>query len=90
MGLQYVLPRTKAVEPIIAQAMKQGIPVVTFGTDSPNSKRLTYIGTDQPTAARHAAQVLAKLINNKGEIIISQGLPTYLTNNSVLIFLKKK
>jgi ribose transport system substrate-binding protein len=66
----------KALEPVIARAMNEGIPVVAFGTDSPGSKRLSYIGTDQLAAAAHAADLLAALMGKKGNVVISQGLPT--------------
>jgi ribose transport system substrate-binding protein len=62
------------VEPVIAKAISNNIPVITFDSDSPHSKRLTYIGTDQVKAAQHAAQVMADLINQQGEVIISQGM----------------
>ena len=75
-GLALCPTDPKALEPLIARAMKEGIPVVAFGTDSPGSTRLTYIGTDQLAAAAHAADLLAGLMGKKGNVIISQCLPT--------------
>lgn len=89
-GLAICPTDAKAVEPIIKKALSMNIPVVTFGTDAPDSTRLSYIGTDQLTAAAHAAELLAKLINNKGEIIISQGLPTQLDQQQRVDGFKKE
>jgi len=68
----------KAVIPVINKAIDQGIKVVCFDTDSPDSKRLAYIGTDNINAGKHAGEVAAKLLNGKGEIIVSMGVPTQL------------
>lgn len=67
-----------ALAPVIDKAVDSGIPVVTFDTDTPNSKRAGYIGTDNYKAGVHMAHVIAKHLNNKGKIIILQGVPTQL------------
>ena len=56
-----------AVKDVIARAIKQGIPVVTFDSDSPESKRLAYIGTDNKAAGRVAGETLAKFMGGEGE-----------------------
>ncbi len=68
----------KAVIPVVNKAMEQGIKVTCFDTDSPDSKRLSFIGTDNLNAGRHAGEVMTKLLNGKGEIIVSMGVPTQL------------
>lgn len=55
------------VEPI-NKAMEQGIKVVTFDADSPRSKRLTFISTDNPAAGRLAADAFAEVLGYKGEV----------------------
>jgi ribose transport system substrate-binding protein len=67
-----------ALAPIIDKAVDKGIPVVTFDTDTPNCKRAGYIGTDNYKAGVQMAHVIAKHLNNKGEVIILQDTPTQL------------
>jgi ribose transport system substrate-binding protein len=54
--------------PLIDQAVKQGIPVITIDTDSPESKRDVYIGTDNYLAGQLAGKALVK--DTKGEATI--------------------
>lgn len=67
-----------ALAPIIDKAVDSGIPVVTFDTDTPNCKRAGYIGTDNYKGGVHMAHVIAKHMDEKGEVIILQGVPTQL------------
>lgn len=46
------------VTSVIDRAMNAGIPVLTFDSDAPKSKRLCYVGTDNYTAGRAAARQL--------------------------------
>lgn len=62
-----------ALKDVIARAMKQGIPVVTFDSDSPESNRMAYIGTDNEAAGRVAGETLAKFMGGKGEFVILTG-----------------
>lgn len=59
--------------PVIADAMKAGIKVITFDAPAPSSAALTYIGTDNETAGYEAGKKMADLMNKEGEIIILQG-----------------
>lgn len=59
--------------PVIADAMKAGIKVITFDAPAPSSAALTYIGTDNETAGYEAGKKMAELMNREGEIIILQG-----------------
>jgi ribose transport system substrate-binding protein len=51
--------------PIDAAADK-GIPVVTFDSDSPASKRMAYVGIDDVAGGRSVMQQLAKAMGDKG------------------------
>ncbi len=66
----------EALTPLINQAIDNGIPVVCFDTDAPQSKRYTYIGTDNYLAGLHIGETIAKLLDYEGELIVSSGLPT--------------
>lgn len=46
------------LDPAINRAVEAGIPVVTFGGDAPNSKRLTYVDTAQHEAGKIGGQFL--------------------------------
>lgn len=59
--------------PVIADAIKAGIKVITFDAPAPSSAALTYIGTDNETAGYEAGKKMADLMNKEGEIIILQG-----------------
>jgi ABC-type sugar transport system substrate-binding protein len=50
-----------AIEPVIEKAVLAGIPVVTFDSDAPNSKRSAYIGTDNYFFGVELAKVLKQL-----------------------------
>jgi ribose transport system substrate-binding protein len=59
--------------PVIADATKAGIKVITFDAPAPSSQALTYIGTDNGTAGFEAGKKMAELMKGKGKIIILQG-----------------
>ncbi|WP_163578965.1 substrate-binding domain-containing protein [Gracilibacillus saliphilus] len=66
----------ETITPIINQAIDQGIPVVCFDTDAPNSNRYAYIGTDNYLAGLHIGETVAEHLDYSGELIVSSGLPT--------------
>ena len=52
----------------IDKAMDAGIPVVTIDADSPQSKRLCYVGTDWYTLGKELGEALMKEIGGKGKV----------------------
>ena len=60
-----------AMTPSINRAIRAGIPVITVDTDAPDSKRLCYIGTNGYAAGQMAADRLAELLNEEGDVGIS-------------------
>lgn len=54
------------IEPI-NRAVASGVPVVTFAADSPNSKRISYVTSDNDREGAYAADVIAKAMGGKGE-----------------------
>ena len=62
---------TDALAPVIDKALKAGIPVVTFNTDNPSSKRLAFVGQDLINSGRISADLLAKALGEKGKVIIT-------------------
>lgn len=59
--------------PVIADATKAGIKVITFDAPAPSSAALTYIGTDNESAGAAAGNKMAELMKGKGNIVILQG-----------------
>lgn len=52
----------------INKAISMGIPVICIDTDSPQSNRLTYLGTDNYNSGYQAADILAKTIGMYGNV----------------------
>ena len=54
----------------IDSAIAAGIPVITMDADSPSSSRLLFIGTDNYHAGVMGAQVAAKELHGKGNVVV--------------------
>lgn len=64
-----------ALDPAIGRLVEAGKPVVTFGADAPDSKRLCYVGPDAYKSGRIGGQILANYIGKSGKVfMISQSL----------------
>jgi ribose transport system substrate-binding protein len=61
--------------PVIDEATKAGIKVITFDAPAPSTKALTYIGTDNKSAGEAAGVAMAKLLKGKkgANMVILQG-----------------
>lgn len=57
------------IEPI-NRAAEMGIPVVTFAADSPNSKRVSFITSDNYQEGKFAADTVAEDMGGKGEYAV--------------------
>jgi ribose transport system substrate-binding protein len=65
---------TACVDPI-NRAVASGIPVMTWDSDSPESRRFTYLGVDNYMAGQAAASLLVNAIDRQGKIAILTGVP---------------
>lgn len=65
-GLAISVGNLSAIKPVIEKAMQAGIPVITFDSDAPNSKRIAYIGTDNYFFGVQLAKVLKQLVPSGG------------------------
>lgn len=63
-----------ALTPYINKAVEAGIPVVSFDTDAPDSKRMGYIGTDNFKAGQAMGETLGEALNGKGNVICETGV----------------
>ena len=57
------------IEPI-NRAIDSGVSIVTFAADSPDSKRTSYITSDNLAEAKFAAEEIARLLGGKGEYAV--------------------
>jgi len=57
-----------AIVSLIDKAMDQGIPVVLWDADLPQSKRICFIGTDWPQLGVRLAEAMAPLVDYKGKV----------------------
>lgn len=57
------------IEPI-NRAAAMGIPVVTFAADSPNSKRVSFVTSDNDREGSYAADAIATALGDKGDYAV--------------------
>ncbi len=74
-GIAISVNDADALKESIDKAMDAGIPVVTFDSDSPKSKRIAYYGTANKPSGRMMAEYLVKRMGTKGSIGILMGTP---------------
>lgn len=63
-----------ALSPVINKAIQAGIPVICFESDSPQSNRLAFIGTDNIQAGAAMGKVIDDLLNGRGMILVETGM----------------
>jgi ribose transport system substrate-binding protein len=61
--------QAEAFAPVIDAAVDKGIPVLTFDSDAPTSKRLAYIGTNNYEAGKVAGAEAIKMFPNGGNFV---------------------
>ena len=67
-GILVSVASSPLMTPEIDKAISAGIPVITMDSDSPESKRLYFIGTNNLEAGRLGGQRLAAKLNGKGNV----------------------
>jgi ribose transport system substrate-binding protein len=63
-----------AMKPVIDKAVSSGIPVICFESDSPDSRRLSFIGSDNRKAGLRMGEVLNKLLHGTGMVLVETGM----------------
>lgn len=66
------------VNDLIAKATAEGIKVITWDADAPDSERILYIGTDNYNAGATAAETLSNVLGGQGKVAILNGALTAL------------
>jgi ribose transport system substrate-binding protein len=69
-GICLSAARTEIFQADIDKAIAQGIPVICVDADVPDSKRVTYIGTDNFKAGKESLKQMAALLQDKGSITV--------------------
>lgn len=60
----------------INRLVEQGIPVVTFNTDMPNSKRLCYVGQNSFLGGQTCASLMGMILGGQGKVLAVGGYQT--------------
>ena len=68
-GILVSVANSKLMAPEIDAAIAAGIPVITMDSDSPESKRLYFIGTNNLEAGRLGGRRVAGVLNGKGNVV---------------------
>ncbi|MEN8905424.1 MAG: substrate-binding domain-containing protein [Clostridiales bacterium] len=69
-GIALTCMDSEAYTESINKAMEQGIEVVCFDADSEGSNRYSFLSTDNVAAGNTAANTIADLIQNEGDVIV--------------------
>ncbi|BBU31019.1 sugar ABC transporter substrate-binding protein [Burkholderia sp. THE68] len=72
-GIAISVNEPKSVESVMKRAEKSGVKVLTYDSDSPNSGRSMYIGTNNVQAGETMADTMGRALNGKGEVAIITG-----------------
>jgi ribose transport system substrate-binding protein len=68
-GILVSVANSRLMAPEIDAAIAAGIPVITIDSDSPESKRLYFIGTNNREAGRLGGSRVAARLNGKGNVV---------------------
>ncbi len=68
-GILVSVANSKILAPEIDAAIAAGIPIITVDSDSPESKRLYFIGTNNREAGRLGGRRAAAQLNDKGNVV---------------------
>jgi ribose transport system substrate-binding protein len=79
-----------SISGVISAAMAKNIPVVTFDSDAPKSKRVAFIGTNNEAGGVSAGEAFAKALPNGGNYaVITGGLSAANLNDRIKGFKSK-
>jgi simple sugar transport system substrate-binding protein/ribose transport system substrate-binding protein len=70
-GLAISSVSTDALAPVINRVIEAGIPVITYNTDNPDSKRLVFAGQDLVQSGREAGKLMGDVLGGKGRVMIT-------------------
>ena len=72
-GVMLSVSDARAVTPAIDDAVAHGVPVMTFDSDAPDSRRFTYCGVDDVKAGETIMEELARLVPRGAHVAVLAG-----------------
>jgi len=76
-GLMVFAQAHPAIYAALAHCEARGVPVITLVTDLPDAARLCHVGIDQRKAGRTAGQLMGKMLQQPGEVLMVSGRMDY-------------
>lgn len=70
-GLAIASVSTDALAPLIDRVLADGIPVIAYNTDNPDSGRLVFAGQDLVQSGREAGKLMGDVLGGSGKVIIT-------------------
>ncbi|MFN7002055.1 MAG: sugar ABC transporter substrate-binding protein [Roseinatronobacter sp.] len=70
-GLAISSVSTDALAPLIDMIVAQGIPVITYNTDNPDSARLVFAGQDLVQSGVEAGKLMGEVMGGEGRVMIT-------------------
>ena len=74
-GIAISVNDADALKDVINKAIDTGIPVVTFDSDAPKSKRISFYGTYNYGSGKTMAELLIKFMGKEGKVALLTGTP---------------
>ncbi|WP_171209285.1 MULTISPECIES: LacI family DNA-binding transcriptional regulator [unclassified Ruegeria] len=72
-GVAVFGPETPSVRDAVKRARDKGVPVVALVSDLPSSDRDHFVGIDNVSAGRTAAQLMGRFVHRKGKVLVLTG-----------------
>jgi len=72
-GVMLSVSDARAVTPAIDDAVAHGVPVMTFDSDAPDSRRFTYCGVDDVKAGETLMEELSRLVPRGAHVAVLAG-----------------
>jgi ribose transport system substrate-binding protein len=89
-GISIAPNNAESISSVISAALAKNIPVVTFDSDAPKSKRIAFIGTNNEAAGVSAGEAFAKALPNGGTYaVLTGGLSAANLNDRIKGFKSK-
>ncbi len=89
-GISIAPNNAESIGSVISAALAKNIPVVTFDSDAPKSKRIAFIGTNNEAGGEAAGEAFAKALPNGGTYaVLTGGLSAQNLNDRIKGFKSK-
>lgn len=72
-GVAVFGPETPSVRDAVKRVRDKGVPVVALVSDLPSSERDHFVGIDNVSAGRTAAQLMGRFVDRKGKVLVLTG-----------------